>query len=114
MTHDTHDMYCECTPVCDTRFGGEGGRSVTVAVVEAVAAAENVAPTELDPLTEHVDLEALHKLLETSSRLSGGTTTVRTTIRGWNVFVRSDGMIRVCDPDPQVDAEPVFEREVEC
>ena len=108
MTHDTPEMRCNCTPVCDTRFGGQSDRSVCVAIVEAVAAAEGVAPTELPPLADDIDLEALETLV------TSGDTTIRTSVHGWNVFVRSDGAIRVCDPSASAEAEPVFQRETEC
>lgn len=112
MTHDTPKMDCTGTPVCDTRFGGESSRSVSVAIVEALAAAENVGPTQIDPLADEIDLEALETLVTSSD--TSDAVAVRVSLSGWNVFVRSDGVVRVYDPDSAAGAHPVFEQEAEC
>lgn len=109
MTHDTPEMDCTVTPVCDTRFGGESGRLVSVAIVEALAAAEHADPTQLAPLADEVDLEPLEALVTGSDSVR-----VRLSLRGWPVLVRGDGVLRVYDPDSVADADFGFEREAEC
>lgn len=98
---------CDCTPVVGTRFGGDNERSPSVAVIEAVAAAEGVAPTELDPTYDAIDPEALDRLLADQNDAS---MCVRFAVSGWNVFVRGDGALRVCDPDLQTGPAPVFDK----
>jgi hypothetical protein len=96
--------------VVETQFGGEGERQPSVAIIEAVAAAECVAPTELDPLYEHVDLDAVDQFFASNDDASNVSKSLRFSAIGWNVYVRGDGAIRVCDPDQQAESANVFER----
>ena len=59
-------MSCECTPIGETRFGEELDRSSSMAIVQSVAAAEDLAPEEMKPLTEEIDLEAIDQLFANS------------------------------------------------
>ena len=93
----------------ETRFGGDSGRPPSVAVVEAVAAAEGVSPAELDPIYDDVDPEAIDQLLGGPSD-DGTSAVLRFSIDGWRVFVRDDGAIQVCDPDSPTDPGAVFEK----
>lgn len=101
---------CDCTPVHDTYFEAGSGRSPGRAVVEAVATAEGTDPTELDPLYEAVDGEALNRLFDHCGGSADGSMVVSFSYHGWNLFVRSDGTVRVCDPEPTVESAPVFQR----
>ncbi|WP_415380468.1 HalOD1 output domain-containing protein [Halosimplex sp. TS25] len=100
---------CTCTPVVGTRFGGDRERAPSTAVIEAVAAAEGVAPTELDPIYDAIDPEALDTLLADQNDAS---TCVRFDISGWTVFIRGDGALRVCDPALQTDPASIFDKSV--
>ena len=107
MTDDPPQSLCRCTPVADRRF--DGVTSPTVAVVEALAAARDVHPTDLPPLNDVVDCTAIDRLFQ----LDGGPGAPRVlsfSVGGLNVFVRDDGSVRVCDPSVATDPEPVFER----
>jgi hypothetical protein len=101
---------CTCIPVVGTRFGGERDRRPSVAIVEAIAAAEGVAPTELDPLHDEIDLNAVDQLLAGSDTAPDASTFLRFSAAGWNVFARSEGVIRVCDPNDQTAPAAVFEK----
>ncbi len=70
---------------------GEAGVPST-AVVEAVARARSVDQTELPPLNDHVDPDALDRLLR-------GTSSVQVSFQydDAEVFVTSDGAIEVSD-----------------
>ena len=103
---------CECTPVCDVEFGEMTGRAPSEAVVEAVAALEGVEPTTLETLYDHINPEALDHLFADSSGATVPTKLCTFTYCGWNVFVRGDGTVRVCDPDRTTDPEPVFEKSI--
>jgi hypothetical protein len=105
----TEQSVCECTPVVGTRFEGEHGRPPSLAIIEAVAAAEGVSPMELDPLTDAIDLEAIDRLF---TGPGSGTELLRFSVNGWDVFVRDDGALRVCDPNCVTDPAPVFEKPV--
>lgn len=110
MVSEGDPICCTCVPVVGTRFGGERERKPSVAVIEAVAAAEGVAPTELDPLHERIDLDAVDQLFAGTGDAVDTSTFIRFSAAGWNVFVRGDGAIRVCDPDGQVEPTEVFEK----
>jgi len=100
---------CQCTPVVGTRFDGEHGRKPSIAIIEAVAAAENVTPAELEPVFEEVDPESIDSLL---TDRSDGPIRLQFYLCGWNVYVRSSGAIRVCDPDLQTAPGSVFEKPI--
>lgn len=111
MSEDT-TPYCDCTPVVDLGVDGEDRRP-SLAVIEAVARAADVNPTDLDPLGNYVDLEALDRLFEASSSTAMGVdTVVQFSVDDWNVFVRGDGRVRVCDASAAAESMPVFERAV--
>lgn len=65
---------------------------------------------ELDPLYDEFDPEALDQLFEPTGGTKQSAKICRVTVRGWNVFVRDDGAIRVCDPDRPAEPASVFER----
>lgn len=62
----------------------------STAVVEAVATARAVDPTELPPLNDHIDPDALDQLVQETSSVQ-----VSFVYDGADVFVTSDGAIRV-------------------
>ena len=72
---------CSCSPVVETRFSGNRGRSPSYAIIEAVAAADGIAPIELDSIYNDIDPEALDTLLEDQNNES---VCIRITINGWN------------------------------
>lgn len=110
MTTGSPRIFCRCTPVVDRRFDGD--TPPTVAVVEALAAAAGVDPTDLEPLNDAVDCAALDRLFEGGEPSTAAPRVLSFSVDGWNVFVRDDGSVRVCDPDPVVEPAPVFERSV--
>lgn len=102
-------MYRSCTPVVDTRYDTDESTSVSDALVEAIADAEGVAPTEMPSLYDTVDLDALSRLIERPDGAGDPNAMFSFMFEKWNVFVRADGRIRVCDGTRQIDPEPVFE-----
>lgn len=109
MTNEDQTMCCQCTPKLGTRFGGERSRPPSMAIIEAVAAAEGVTPAELDLLSDAINLEAIDQLL-TSQDDMPTCIHLRFLVGKWNVFVRSDGATRVGDPDRQTTSAPVFQK----
>lgn len=65
----------------------------SVAVVEAVAALTDRAVTDLPPLGESVDSDALDALVTDRGRPSGDDTVVRFHYDGARVTVRGDGTL---------------------
>ncbi|EMA05619.1 hypothetical protein SAMN05443574_13212 [Haloarcula vallismortis] len=99
-----------CTVVSDRTFENDGGRTLTEAFVNAIAEAEGVASTELPPLYESVDFDALTQLME-PSEATDGDLLMALQVGEWNVFVSANGRIRVCDATRETDPEPIFEDE---
>ena len=102
-------IYRGCTPVVDTEYGAEEDRSPAAAVIEAIAAAANVDPVDLPPLFESIDSDALNQLFETRSERQESKALLSFQFETWNVFVRSDGRIRICDATKPTEPTPVFE-----
>jgi hypothetical protein len=66
-------------------------QSVSVAVVEALAAVNGCDPTEMDPIGETVDLESVAELLRSSS----SSFRLDFTVGGFEVTVYSDRSMTV-------------------
>ena len=104
-------VYRGCTPVVDAEYGADSGLTPTEAIVEAVASAADVDPIELPPLYEFVDLDALDQLFDRHDGAEAPDALLSFSVENWNVFVRADGRIRVCDGTSPTDPAPVFEPE---
>jgi hypothetical protein len=101
-------VYRGCTPVVDAEYGSESDESPADAVVDAVAAAAGTDPLELPPLYEFVDGDALNALFDHHDGMTDTDGLLSFQIETWNVFVRADGRIRVCDATQPTDPAPVF------
>ncbi|MFC6719053.1 HalOD1 output domain-containing protein [Natrialbaceae archaeon GCM10025810] len=102
-------IYRRCTPVVDARYGPESSRSPAEVTVDTLAEAAGVDPLELPPLYEFVDLDALDSLFGEHDGTTDADAVLSFRIENWNVFVRADGRIRICDSTQPTDPEPVFE-----
>ncbi|MDG5778161.1 HalOD1 output domain-containing protein [Haloarculaceae archaeon H-GB2-1] len=109
MAESQHDLYRGCTPVVDAQYGPSSNRTPTVAVVEALATAAETDSTELDPLRESIDTAALNQLFADHHGAADANAVLSFEVERWNVFVRADGRIRVCDATQPTDPTPVFE-----
>jgi len=105
-TEDT-TATCRCTPVADADFEGEGDRAPSDAVLDALATATGIDPLDLPPLYERVDPDALDRLVRRAED-DDADLLVEFAVEDWNVFVRGDGRVRVCDATQRTDAEPIF------
>lgn len=103
-------MDCNCAPVCETRY--EGDSDLLVTVVEALATVKGVDPLEMDPLYDVIDVEAVDRLLRSHDDSTGPMMVLRFRVDNWNVFIRGDGLIRVCDTDMSDVSAPVFEKAI--
>lgn len=102
-------LYRGCTPIVETAYNVESDRSAAEAIILALADAVGVDPTELPPLFEYVDPDALNALLGPSDSATDRTALLSFRVDTWTVFVRSDGRICVCDSTQPSDPKPVFE-----
>lgn len=78
-------------------------------MILGLADAIGVDPAGVPPLYDYVDLDALNALFERHERAPDRDTLLSFQVDAWNVFVRSDGRIRVCNGTKLTDLEPVFE-----
>lgn len=102
-------VYRSCVPVVDAWYEPDGTQTVTAALADALADAEGIYATELPPLYEIIDLDAIANLFEGHDGAAEAGAFLGFTYENWNVFIRADGCIRVCDGDQFVEPEPVFD-----
>jgi hypothetical protein len=84
------------TPAYETRHDLDGPAALSETVIEAIAAAEGVDPTDCDlELYEAVDLEALDTLFD--RRGPEGHWRFEFSVDDYLVVVTGDGNVTVCD-----------------
>lgn len=108
MAEGSLSMYRDCTPVIDDEYDGATDRSPSEVIIDALASAADVDPTELPPLYDFVDPDALDRLFEGHEGAADADAILGFTVENWNVFVRADGRVRVCDATRPTDPQPVF------
>lgn len=99
-------VYRSCTPIVDEEYGHERNESPSEVIIEALATAAGVDPLDLPSLYQFVDPDAIDALFQ---RHEGSEAMLSFKVDTWNVFVRADGRIRICDASQSTDPEPVFE-----
>ncbi|MFW5905418.1 MAG: HalOD1 output domain-containing protein [Halorhabdus sp.] len=102
-------LYRGCTPVVDAHYGLESDRLPSEVIVDALAEAAGTDPLELPPLYEFVDCDALDSLFTDHDGAEDADALLSFRVGNWNVFVRTDGRIRICDGSRPTDPKPVFE-----
>ena len=103
----TRTVYRSCTPVIDT--WSETDQPITDTLITALAEAEGVTPTELPPLYDAIDPDVLTRMFDEHGSETEPKALLSFTYGMWNVFVRADGRIRICDGTQDTDPTPVFE-----
>ena len=109
MERGSLTVYRDCVPVVDAKYGSSDDESPVVVIVEALAEATGVDPTDLPPLFEFVNPDAIDQLFKKHDDASHANAVLSFQFKTWNVFVRADGRIRVCDNTRSTNPEPVFE-----
>lgn len=102
-------VYRGCTPIVDARYRVAEDDSLADVVVDALADAAGVDPLDLPPLYEFVDSDTLETFIDDTEGGDDGAAILCFQVDSWNVFVRADGWIRVCDATKSIGPEPVFE-----
>ncbi|WP_435096627.1 HalOD1 output domain-containing protein [Halorubrum sp. N11] len=90
-------------------YSAESDRSPVEATIEARSEAAEVDTLELPPIDDFVDPDAINQLFGKHSGASKAENLVSSQVNTWNVFIRNDGRIRICDNTQLTDPEPVFE-----
>ncbi|WP_178915496.1 HalOD1 output domain-containing protein [Natronomonas gomsonensis] len=109
MEQESLNVYRGCTPVVDAEYESGSDVSPTEVIIEALAEAAGIDPIELPPLYEFVDPDALDHLFGEHDGAAHADALLSFQVETWNVFVRADGCIRVCDNTQPTEPEPVFE-----
>lgn len=109
MVEGQLSVQCDCSPVVDSQFSAVTTPTAVEALIEAVATAADTDPSDLPPLFETIDLEAVERLFANGQSGGPSGTTLCFTVLDWHVFVRDDGRIRVCEPDGRPTPAAVFE-----
>lgn len=81
------------------------GTPPSMAIVSALSAVDDVAPTALEPIAETVDTDALDALVRESDP-EGGAIEVSWTQAGYDVTVSSEGVVTVSLPGTDLPGEP--------
>jgi hypothetical protein len=102
-------VYRSSPTTVETRYdrGQFRNSNLVTSLVTALAEAEDVDPSALLPLHDTIDLEALERLIESYSHSSDSDMVLGFRVGTWNVFVRGDGKIRICDASRSIDPVPV-------
>lgn len=88
----------ECQPEYQTRHDFSAPESLHLTIVEALAAVEDVPPTEVDPLYGVVEPDSLERLFAHSAARES-TLSTAFSVRDWTVTVHSDGRVIVHECD---------------
>ncbi|MEF8806658.1 HalOD1 output domain-containing protein [Natronomonas sp.] len=107
MQNSNLTVYCGCAPVVETVYSVESNQSPAEEIINAVATAADVDPMELPPLYEYADPDAVNNLFRHKGA-EHAEALLSFKIESWNVFVRADGKICVCDATQSTSPEPVF------
>lgn len=102
-------IYRGCTPVVDAQYGDDSTLTATEAIIDALATAADTDPMDLPPLYEFVDPDAIDNLFHHHDGSADAEALLSFKVDVWNVFVRADGRIRVCDGTRPTDPTPVFD-----
>ena len=101
-------LYRGCRPIVDAKYETDSDRSPAVAVADALAEADGVDAMDLPPLYDVIDPDALDALFAERGQSADAETVVSFRFGRWNVFVGSDGRIRICDPSQPTEPDEVF------
>lgn len=81
------------------RYEWDDDTALSIAVVKAVAAASGRDPTDIEPLYQYVDPDALDALFEQPDRGRAPNGTISFPVEDYFVVVRSDGEVVVYPPE---------------
>jgi hypothetical protein len=109
MESEQISVHSEATPVHEARYNPGNNASPVEAVAKALATVEGIDSTALPPLYDHVDVEAMNKLVTSGTDGVGEEFVLGFQVKNWNVFVRGNGLIRIFDTEHQSEPTPVFE-----
>lgn len=100
MTGKDSNSESECDTYC-TQYNRQAGDSLSLTLLRAVVAVTNTPPTELDPLFDHIDPDALdalfHPTCDGTPRQGQGRLTIQ--VHNCDVTVYAGGCIKIQPPN---------------
>jgi len=108
MSSESVAVFRGCTPVVDVQYRYENDQTPVEAIVVALAEIEGSDATALPPLYNVIDTDALNRLFAREDDEGDTAAILSFQYDTWNIFVRSDGRIRICDATKPTNPEPVF------
>lgn len=106
MTKADMRVCCQCPPLYESEYRPEGDRPPVSVVLEAISHVTENDELDLPPLYDVIDTEGINRIFHHAD----DQTVLSFSYDDFNVFLRGDGRIRVCDAADKVDVAPVFER----
>ncbi|WP_225335328.1 HalOD1 output domain-containing protein [Halomicrobium urmianum] len=92
------------TPVHETDFDPECGQSAVLALIHALAAVQDAEPDEITPLGTIVDGDSMETLVEEYPDSAPRPLRLEATVDGWDVAIRSDGVVQIYDVQATSDS----------
>ena len=108
MVENSPNVYRGCKPVVDAEYDFEMDTSPVDAIIEALAEAADIDPTDLPPLYDFIEPDAINQLFGKHSGASRSNAILSFRVDIWNVYIRGDGNIRICDATQSINPKPVF------
>jgi len=108
MGAENLSVNCNCTPVVDAEYRDGDELSPSEVIIDAIAEAAGSEPAEVPTLYEYVDPDAIDALFERHDGSEDAEAVLGFTVDAWNVFVRADGKVRVCDGTHRAASRSVF------
>jgi len=108
MVNSQLRLYRSCKPIVDAQYDPADDETPTAAIVQALERATGSDLTEISPLYNSIDTEALDRLFAEHPKAVDSEAVLSFQVDTWNVFIRADGHIRVCDATQPTEPAPVF------
>lgn len=102
-------LYRTSPPVVDINYDNDSDKTFPETLVLAIAKAEGVPATDLPLLYDIIDPESLAQLLDRHKGVDATEAVITFQFGTWDVFIRVDGRIRICDRSRFTKPKPVFE-----
>lgn len=100
------------TPVHETDFDPASDKSPVVTLANALATVQDADPGEITPLGTIVDGDSMEMLIEKYPDSAPRPLILEATVDGWDVTIRSDGVVQIYDAEAASDSTPSTESTV--
>ncbi|WP_226022952.1 HalOD1 output domain-containing protein [Halomicrobium salinisoli] len=92
------------TLVHETDFDPESGQSAVVTLIDALTTVQDADHDEITPIGTVVDGDSMETLVERYPDSAPQPLQIKATVDGWDVTIRSDGVVRIYDAQATSDS----------